>query len=131
MGDRGAMSTATLMPDAAAAGLMNDPLYPRLKEHVIASTGLIYYVDKDADLVRRLSHRLASAGARDCASYFDILRDAVHGPSELDALAAEITIGETYFFRHSEHFEALRDLVLPDLIARNGAHRCLRIWSAG
>jgi chemotaxis protein methyltransferase CheR len=106
-------------------------MYPRLKEHVVGSTGLAYYADKDADLARRISHRLSSLGMRDCASYLDILRNPLSGPSELDALIAEITIGETYFFRHQEHFDALRDLVIPDLIARNPARRSLRIWCAG
>ena len=49
----------------------------------------------------------------------------------MDALIEEVTIGETYFFRHREHFDALRDLVLPDLIARNAGQRRLRIWCAG
>jgi chemotaxis protein methyltransferase CheR len=111
--------------------LVGDPLYPRLKEHLVASTGLTYYADKDADLARRLGRRLSTIGARDCASYLDLLRDPVRGPSELDALIVEVTIGETYFFRHQEHFDALRDLVLPDLIVRNRAKRRLRIWCAG
>ncbi len=121
------MSSTLPSPDA----LVGDPLYPRLKEHVVASTGLSYYADKDADLARRISHRLSSLGMHDCASYLDILRNPVRGPSELDALIAEITIGETYFFRHQEHFDALRDLVIPDLIARNSVRRSLRIWCAG
>src|SRR5262249_56903208 len=32
--------------------LASDPLYLRLKEHVVRSTGLTYYEDKDADLAR-------------------------------------------------------------------------------
>ena len=111
--------------------LVSDPQYARLKEHLIESTGLMYYADKDVDLARRVGGRLATAGAHDCASYLDILCDPLRGPSELDALIAEITIGETYFFRHQEHFDALRDLVLPDLIARNQTSRSLRIWCAG
>jgi len=111
--------------------LVSDPQYARLKEHLIESTGLMYYADKDVDLARRVGGRLATAGAHDCASYLDILCDPLRGPSELDALIAEITIGETYFFRHQEHFDALRDLVLPDLIRRNQASRSLRIWCAG
>ena len=114
-------------PDA----LVGDPLYPRLKQHVVDATGLSYYSDKDADLAHRVSRRLSTTGVNDCASYLDILRDPLRGPAELDELIAEIMIGETYFFRHREHFDALRDLVLPDLIARNRASRRLRIWCAG
>ena len=49
----------------------------------------------------------------------------------MDELIAEITIGETYFFRHREHFDALRGMVIPHLIAQNKASRRLRIWCAG
>jgi chemotaxis protein methyltransferase CheR len=111
--------------------LLSDPLYPRLKDHVVGSTGLTYYADRDEDLVRRIGVRFLSLGISDCASYLGVLRDPVRGPAELDALAVEITIGETYFFRHREHYDALRDIVLPHLIERNREHRGLRIWCAG
>jgi len=119
--------TALPCPEALVA----DPRYPRLKEHVVASTGLAYYSDKDADLARRVCNRLVATDVGDCGSYLDLLYDPARGPGELDALIAEITIGETYFFRHREHFDALRDLVLPDLIERKRLNRSLRIWCAG
>jgi chemotaxis protein methyltransferase CheR len=112
-------------------GLVADPLFPRLKAHLVESTGLTYYADKDIDLARRVRRRLSIVGAPDCASYLDILCDPLRGDFELDSLIEEVTIGETYFFRHREHFDALRDLVFPDLIARNRANRRLRIWCAG
>ncbi len=111
--------------------LIADPLYPQLKEQMIESTGLNYYADKDVDLARRIGHRLSTTGSQDCAAYLAMLRDPLRGPSELDALIAELTIGETYFFRHQEHFDALRERVLPDLMSRNRAKRSLRIWCAG
>lgn len=44
----------------------------------------------------------------------------------------EITVGETYFFRNQPQFNALRDLILPGLIAQRRAQgqRYLRLWSA-
>ncbi len=111
--------------------LVSDPLYPQLKQHLIDATGLAYYADKGEDLARRVRRRLSSLGLRDCASYMKVLRDSRRGPAEWDALIAEITICETHMFRHTEQFDALRDLVLPDLIARNSSRRRLRIWSAG
>jgi chemotaxis protein methyltransferase CheR len=111
--------------------LISDPLYPRLKQHVVGSTGLAYYEDKDTELAHRIGGRLASLGLRDCNDYLNRLCEPLRGPAELDALIAAITIGETYFFRHREHFDSLRDLVLPGLEARNREHRSLRIWSAG
>jgi chemotaxis protein methyltransferase CheR len=118
---------------ASSGLLLDDPLYPQLKEHLIEATGLAYYQDRDADLARRMASRFSTVGIQDCAAYLRVLLDPVTGPSELDALIAEITIGETYFFRHQEHFDALRDRVIPDLLARARARgkRSLRVWCAG
>lgn len=121
------MSSILPSPDLLVA----DPFYPRLKEHLVESTGLNYYIDKDVDLARRVGRRLSIMGVHDCAAYLQILRDPLRGPSEMDALIVEITIGETYFFRHREHFDALRDLVLPGIIRRNQSRGSLRIWCAG
>ena len=60
-----------------------------------------------------------------------MLRDGPKGETELDALIEDLTIGETFFFRHVEVFDALRDRVFPDVIARNRESRRLRVWSAG
>jgi chemotaxis protein methyltransferase CheR len=121
------MNLSSPLPEPLAC----DPFYPHLKQHLIEATGLAYYADKSEDLARRIGRRLSSLGLSDCASYMGILRDSVRGPSEWDALMAEITIGETHLFRHKEQFDALRDQVLPDAIARNRSRRSLRIWSAG
>jgi chemotaxis protein methyltransferase CheR len=111
--------------------LIQDPAYGLLKGFVIESTGLAYYVDKDEDLAGRIERRMSKRRAQDCAAYLRLLKDGHDGEAELDALIAELTIGETYFLRHRELFDALRDLVLPDLIERNRHTRRLRIWSAG
>jgi chemotaxis protein methyltransferase CheR len=111
--------------------LVADPGYRRLKGHLIAATGLAYYADKDHELAGRIAQRLARQGLRDCAAYLASLEDGARGEAELDALIADLTIGETYFFRHRELFDALRDTVFPELIDRNRHSRQLRIWSAG
>jgi chemotaxis protein methyltransferase CheR len=47
---------------------------------------------------------------------------------ELECLAPELTVGETYFFRNHEQFKALAEIVLP---ARARAGRPLNVLSAG
>lgn len=115
----------------SSESVLGDVSFRSLKAHVIETTGLAYYEDKDADLARRIERRLYNLSVRDCAAYLECLRDPVRGPAELDELISEITIGETYFFRHREHFDALRDIVIPDLMARNRLRCSLRVWSAG
>jgi chemotaxis protein methyltransferase CheR len=111
--------------------LIFDPAFTRLKAYLIESTGLAYYCDKDSDLAVRISRRLSKICVRDCNSYLELLKESEKGDVELDELIAELTIGETYFFRYREQFEALRSTIFPDIIARNQASRRLRIWSAG
>lgn len=49
-------------------------------------------------------------------------------PSAVRALANELTIGETYFYRHVEQLVAFRDVALPDRLAAN---ETVRVLSAG
>jgi chemotaxis protein methyltransferase CheR len=49
---------------------------------------------------------------------------------ELGALAQELTVGETYFFRNMAQFDTLRTQILPQRM-RRGAQCGLRILSAG
>jgi chemotaxis protein methyltransferase CheR len=48
-----------------------------------------------------------------------------------DDLMAEVTIGETYFFREAAHFTLLRKVILPEFRARQVAGQRFRAWSAG
>jgi chemotaxis protein methyltransferase CheR len=48
-----------------------------------------------------------------------------------DDLMAEVTIGETYFFREALQFDLLRKTVVPAFRATHPADRPFRVWSAG
>lgn len=50
---------------------------------------------------------------------------------ETEFLAAQLTPGETYFFRDQGQFALLRTRILPELIKRRREQRRLRLWSAG
>lgn len=108
-----------------------DPAYAGLKARIIARTGHAYYADKDDLLIERLHRRLRATGSADLSAYHALLSDPAAGEAEWALLEAEITIGETFFFRYSEQFTALRGTILPDLIASRRSERSLRIWSAG
>jgi chemotaxis protein methyltransferase CheR len=114
----------------AEIDLLADPLFPELKARVIKKTGLAYYHDKENDLARILAARLESLGYADCAAYAAHL-DGKEGGGEMDELISELTIGETYFFRHPEVFTALRKHIIPEILQRNAARKSLSVWSAG
>jgi chemotaxis protein methyltransferase CheR len=111
--------------------LVADVCYRTLKDYLIESTGLAYYLDKDSELAEKIANRLEALNMSGCSAYLALLKDGQAGEAELDELVADLTIGETYFFRHEEQFDALRQTILPDVIRRNAARRQIRIWSAG
>ncbi|MCR4264723.1 protein-glutamate O-methyltransferase CheR [Nitratireductor sp. ZSWI3] len=52
-------------------------------------------------------------------------------PALADEVIAEVTIGETYFFRDPAQFDLIRDEVLPHLLRARPEGSPLKIWSAG
>ncbi|HKY36208.1 MAG TPA: protein-glutamate O-methyltransferase CheR [Polyangiaceae bacterium] len=77
-------------------------------------------------LLRRLEARRMG-----CAPYLADLASDHDSAVELRALARELTVGETYFFRHGDQFQALREVALPERQAARAASRHLRLLSAG
>src|SRR6185369_8238761 len=61
-------------------------------------------------------------------AYLDLVRSA-RGAPELAALVEAVRVGETRFFRHRPHVDALLDVVIPAW--RERGERSPRIWSAG
>jgi chemotaxis protein methyltransferase CheR len=53
------------------------------------------------------------------------------GDDELTALAEDLTITETYFFRHGEQFRALTGEALPERFQAQSGRRVLRMLSVG
>ncbi|MBP1183413.1 protein-glutamate O-methyltransferase CheR [Methylobacterium sp. PvR107] len=108
-----------------------DPAYAALKARIVARTGHHYYADKDDLLIERLRRRFRASGSADCAAYAALLSEGAQGEAEWARLEAEITVGETFFFRYAEQFQAMRETILPALIEARASERSLRIWSAG
>jgi chemotaxis protein methyltransferase CheR len=67
----------------------------------------------------------------DSSSYLTLLDDPGRSSPEWLAIAELVTVGETYFFRNRDQFQALCLSVLPQAIAAGkGGKRVLRILSA-
>lgn len=81
--------------------------------------------------VGEVLQRRAEAASVPCAEYLDSLESEQGRSDELRELAAELTIGETYFFRHVEQFHALSFAVLPFCAEPRPATVPLRLLSAG
>jgi chemotaxis protein methyltransferase CheR len=105
-------------------------VFDTIKALVVGATGHVRLAESDQFLAEKIARRITARRIPSMESYLHLI-SSPGGKDEFDALIAELTIGETSFFRHSEQFDALRDQVLPACLARNAASRQLRIWSAG
>ncbi len=76
-------------------------------------------------LTGRLAKRLNALGMQTYTQYIKYIGDAKHA-DELQYMVDLLTTNETYFFRESEHFDFLRQEILPKVRRDQTFH----IWSA-
>ena len=113
------------------ADAARDDLWGRLSDFVAQNTGLHFPDERRPDLQRGFAAAAAEFGFPDCASCADWLLSAPLSKPQVHALASHLTIGETYFFRERQSFDALARHVLPALFRRRRDRgRRLRLWSA-
>jgi chemotaxis protein methyltransferase CheR len=87
--------------------------------------------DGKAEFLAGVVRRRAAAHNLSREAYLAGLRAGAPSASEQSALARELTINETYFFRHPAQLEAFRDVALPDRMRAREASRQLRVTSLG
>ena len=90
----------------------------------------IYLEESKLDSLRiSLVTRASRLGYQSLQEYYKALE---RDDSEFNELLNLVTINETSFFRFPAQFDALRDRVLPELMAaKAGGNKGVRIWSAG
>lgn len=110
---------------------LTDEDYIRFCELVKERTGILIGDTRRPVLSRTIKENARRSGCLDINGYFSLLNSAKTDSGLWDELIKQLTINETYFFRHREQIDALRKHILPDIIARHWSDRTLRIWSAG
>lgn len=88
------------------------------------------FADADTAHLTSVLDRRAALLDVDRAGYLQHLDDGDR-PRELSALAEELTISETYFFRYADQFRALADVALPARLPARADERLLRLLSVG
>lgn len=88
-------------------------------------TGIRLVPGKEALVMGRLDRRIRHFGLTSYSEYIRRLRMPAHREELRNAIDL-LTTNETSFFREEQHFEFLRDVILP---ARQ-ANRKFRLWSA-
>ncbi|MEO6601671.1 MAG: CheR family methyltransferase, partial [Polyangiaceae bacterium] len=108
--------------------LWSAPEFVGIAEQVARRTGLIFAPNR-CETLEQAVRVVMRAQSLDDLSEFE--RRLANGRVPWEPLIAQMTVGETYFFRDNEHFEFLTQRVLPELAERRGHQYCPRVWSAG
>jgi two-component system CheB/CheR fusion protein len=83
---------------------------------------------KPSTVLRRVSRRMQLSHIEDMAAYAQVLRDRLE---EARALADDLLITVTQFFRDPEVFEKLETELIPRIFRERSASEVVRVWSVG
>jgi two-component system CheB/CheR fusion protein len=102
--------------------------FEQLLEYLRRSRGFDFTGYKRTSLMRRVNKRMNMLGSTSYAGYTDYLE--VH-PEEFGRLFDTILINVTAFFRDPSAWEAIREQVIPRILAGKRAGDPIRVWTAG
>lgn len=129
----------TIAPQTAAAPTAStknepvDPVYRQIRDLVYKVSGIYKADEKLYLLADGCARRMKQIATKTTRNYWDFLTANPSRDGELRQLLNEITIGETCLFRSPPQLDALRKVILPEIVAdkTKQVSRRLRIWSAG
>ena len=112
---------------------LKDPAYLKIRDLIYQVSGIYQSEEKLYLLASRCARRMSTVKANTPAEYLEHLTARGNREVELRLLLNEITIGETYMFRSPPQMEALRNVILPQILQAKSAmgFKRLHLWSAG
>jgi len=107
---------------------LSQKTFERFRKLIYQKTNIHMRDSKHILVSNRLRKRLVALGLGSYEEYYRYLTEDDRREEEMPNFIAAVSTNETYFFRETSHFDALRESILPDLFRRK---KRLRIWSAG
>ncbi|HKA21197.1 MAG TPA: protein-glutamate O-methyltransferase CheR, partial [Blastocatellia bacterium] len=116
-----------------ALNILSDSEFRLFRELIHEECGVSLSVEKKTFLESRLRRRMDELGLKTGYEYYSYINAPEGKYQELPTLLDSLMICETSFFRNQPQFDLLRDVVLPELVAKKEktGKRLLRVWSAG
>lgn len=110
---------------------LSDSDFRYIRDLVQSQFGINLTEQKRSMVAGRLQKLLREMGLPDFRAYRRHLETNACGKT-LDDLVNRISTNHTFFFREPEHFNFLRDTILPEIKAKRGKskNRELRVWCA-
>jgi chemotaxis protein methyltransferase CheR len=104
------------------------PAFAALAELVGSRTGLDFPESRRQNAELAMRRSMARTDCDDPGSYQNLVAT---NAAAFDDLVAELTVGETYFFRDPDQFEFIRRHIVPEMRRSRTAEQRVRVWSAG
>ena len=132
-----APTVAPAAPGAAVGSLaanrpqLSDVLFNKFANLIYELSGMRFEQNKSYFIASKIDLRVQALGLKNFEAYMTYL-ESPSGRSEYGFLIDEITINETFFFRHEPQLQAFRDEILMPLIFARRSQRQMkfRILSA-
>jgi chemotaxis protein methyltransferase CheR len=121
------------LPLTPRTGVPVDPVFRQIRDLVYKVCGIFQLEEKLYLMAGACERRMKILSIRTSRDYWNLLTANPGRDTELRNLLNEVTIGETCLFRSPPQLDALRKVILPELLQDKSkqAIKTLRIWSAG
>ena len=126
------ISPSLLGADNGNSPKMDDATFKKFRDFIYEQCGISFTENKKYLLEGRVGKRLEAHNLTTFEEYYRLISSATFAREELPSLFEVVTINETYFFRNPPQFEALEQVILPEILKQKQAqgNKKLRIWSA-
>ncbi len=112
--------------DGVPTGLSPEaPVFSKILRLLRKATGVDFTKYKPNTLLRRTERRIVMRKVGRAEQYLEVLK---HDPAEVRALAEDLLINVTEFFRDPEVFESLKENVIPEILRRKDPGEAVRVW---
>jgi len=107
---------------------LEDELFHLLSELIYSKSGISLQKSKKYLISSRLYRRMLDLGIESYEEYYNLITDIYNGSDELVEFLNLMTTNKTDFFREADHYEILKNSVVPKLSKRL---KKISVWSAG
>jgi chemotaxis protein methyltransferase CheR len=117
-----------MMAATAPIEPLSEETFNLFRSLIYSKTGINMREAKQILLSNRLRKRIVALDLAGYTEYYHYLVSEKGSEQELARFIDAVSTNETYFYRETNHFSALENTILPELLADR---RTVRIWSAG
>ncbi|PIE77627.1 MAG: chemotaxis protein [Candidatus Delongbacteria bacterium] len=106
--------------------------FKKIRDFIYESSGIYFTEDMKYIVDEKIANRLSRLNLNSIDAYIKYLNFDKKRDSELNRLFDAVTINETSFFRNMPQIDALKNILIPEIIAKKEKDRnkSLKIWSA-